>query len=119
VQLIPFFAEKFSMWDEQKRQRFQQLRERECQLTAVEEAELGSLVKELKAAYLSGATERLRQERDTLEKHNRALEDLAIRRKALVERLSNFLTEAHTERRAIESELASVLASSRGSNTED
>ena len=63
------------MWDEQKRQRFQQLRERENALTEAERGELGGLVKELEAAeaaYLAPATERLRQEGQTLEKRNRA-----------------------------------------------
>jgi hypothetical protein len=103
------------MWDEQKRQRFQQLRQREDQLTAPEQAELVSLVDELEAAeaaYLNGATQRLRQERQTTEKQNRTLAELADRRQALMQRLSSVLAEARAERHAIERELASVLADS-------
>jgi hypothetical protein len=103
------------MWDEQKRQRFQQLRQREGQLTAAEQAELVCLIEELEAAeaaYLNEATQRLRQDRQTTEKQNRTLEELAGRRQALVQRLSSVLAEARAERQAIESELASVLAGS-------
>src|SRR5438552_10695844 len=90
-----------SMWDEQKRQRFQQLRERENALTEAERGELGGLVKELEAAeaaYLAPATERLRQEGKTLEKRNRALDVLARRKEALLRRLREFLGEARAER---------------------
>jgi 5-methylcytosine-specific restriction endonuclease McrA len=110
------------MWDEQKRQRFQQLRQRESQLADDERAELASLVHDLEVAesgYLGGATERMGQERQAIEKQNCSLRDLAMRRQALVQRLESVLAEARTERRAIESELASVVANSRGSNTVD
>ena len=60
------------MWDEQKRSRFQQLRQRQTEgvLEETDQAELGALERELKAAetsYLTPATERLRQERLALE----------------------------------------------------
>ena len=63
--------------------------------------------------------ERLRQERETTEQQNRALEDLAGRRKALAEWLGSILAEARAEQRAIESELASVLAGDRGPDAQE
>ncbi|MBI3408207.1 MAG: hypothetical protein HY040_07610 [Planctomycetes bacterium] len=110
------------MWNEQKRKRFQQLRERESELTDVERAELAILVHELDTAeltYLSGATERLRHQRLNTEAQLLSLEALARRRQALVQRLDNVLSEARAERHAIESELASVLADTRNSNTQE
>jgi hypothetical protein len=110
------------MWDEQKRQRFQQLRQREGQRTATEQEELALLVEELEAAesaYLNEATQRLRQERQTTERQNRALQELVGRRQALVQRLTSVLAEARAERHAIESELASVLVGNpNGANPE-
>jgi hypothetical protein len=109
------------MWDELKRQRFQQLRGRESALTETERTELAGLVKELEAAeaaYLARAGERLRRQRQTLEKRNRALEALAHRKEALRRRLREFLGEARAERHAIERELDAVLAEDRGSETE-
>ena len=107
------------MWDGQRCSRFQQLRQRQREnvLTEAEQAELALLLQELEAAeatYLTPATERLRQQRGTLETQNRALEVLALRKEALVLRLRDFLAEARAERRAIESELAAVLAGNRG-----
>ncbi|HBI43086.1 MAG TPA: hypothetical protein DDY78_09560 [Planctomycetales bacterium] len=112
------------MWEEQKRTRFHQLRQRQGKsaLTEAEQAELAFLTQELEAAEaacLTPATERLRQEREILETQNRSLEVLALRKEALVRRLSAFLAEAQTERRAIDGELASVLAESRGSETDE
>ena len=112
------------MWEEQKRFRFQQLhqRQRESVLTEAEQAELALLVQELEAAeatYLTPATERLRQQRGTLETQNRALEVLALRKEALVLRLRDFLAEARAERRVIECELAAVLAGSRCPETDE
>ena len=103
------------MSEEQKRSRFQELRGRQQQstLTEAEQAELAILVQELEAAeasYLTPATQRLRQEREALETQNRTLEALALRREALVRRLRDFLAEAQAERRAIDRELAAVLA---------
>jgi hypothetical protein len=110
------------MWDEQKRSRFHQLRQRlrDGGLREAEQAELALLVQELEAdeaGYLTPSTERLRQERETLEAQNRALEVLARRKAALALRLRDFLAEALTERQAIESELDAVLAGGRGSET--
>ncbi len=106
------------MWDEQKRSRFEQLRQhRETSVRPeAEQAELALLTQELEAAeagYLTPATERLRQEREALESQNRALETLARRKQALVQRLHDFLAETQAERRAIDGELAAVLAASR------
>jgi hypothetical protein len=101
------------MWDEQQRQRFEQLRQREGHLSEAEQAELAALIGELQAAearYLNQATERMRQERDTMEAQNRSLADLVRRKQALAQRLGSVLVEARAEQRAIESELASVLA---------
>jgi vacuolar-type H+-ATPase subunit D/Vma8 len=84
--------------------------------------ELAFLTQELEAveaACLTPATERLRQEREILETQNRNLEVLALRKEALVRRLSDFLAEAQTERRAIDGELAAVLGGSRGSETDE
>jgi len=76
------------MWDEQKRQRLERLREREdaATLTGVERSELALLVRELESAevaYLGPATERMREERQRLDAQNRALEALVQRREAL------------------------------------
>lgn len=82
------------MWEPQKRERFQQLRQRQGVLTEAEQAELTFLEQELEAAeafYLSSSTEWLRQERQTLENQNRTLEVLARRKEALVFRLRDFL----------------------------
>jgi len=84
------------MWEEQKRSRFQQLSQRhgESVLSEAELAELALLVQELEAAeatYLTPATERLRQERETLEAQNLKLEVLALRKEALVRRIGDFL----------------------------
>jgi hypothetical protein len=100
------------MWDDTKRQRFEHLRQHQAQLDASEQAELARLVAELEvgeSSYLNGATERMRHERIITEKQNPALEQLAVRKKALIQRLTTTLADARAERRAIESELASVL----------
>jgi hypothetical protein len=112
------------MWEEQTRARFQQLRQREREglLSDAEQAELARLVQELEAAEASALTpaaERLRQEREALQAQNRLLEVLARRKEALVLRLREFLAEAQAERRAIECELAAVLAGSQGSPTDE
>ena len=108
------------MWDPSRSSRFQQLRQRQGEhvLTEAEQAELAQLVQELEAAeanYLRPATEQLRQQRETLQTQNRTLEMLALPKETLVLRLRGFLAEAQAERRAIESELAAVLASGPGS----
>ena len=89
------------MWEEQKRTRFHQLRQRQEKraLAEAEQAELAFLTQELEAAeaaFLTPATERLRQERKILETQNRNLEVLALRKEALVRRLSALLAEAQT-----------------------
>jgi hypothetical protein len=110
------------MWDNLRSSRFQQLRRRQHDsvLTEAEQAELAHLVEELEtaeASYLRPVTEQLRQQRETLQVQNRALEALALRKEALVLRLHDFLAEAQAERRAIESELAAVLTGSQGPET--
>lgn len=108
------------MWDEQRSARFQDLRSRET-LSEAEQIELAALTRDLQAqeaAYLKPATERLGRERDALEVKNRSLAELVHRREALVRRLHEFLTEAETERRAIDRELAAVLATTRSAADE-
>ena len=110
------------MWDDQKRRRFEDLREPGRQLNAAEQADLAALVKELEdaeAAYLKPATERLRRENDLLAKRNLDLAELNKRKQALVERLENVLGEAQAEERAIETELAAVVAGGQESNVAD
>lgn len=105
------------MWKQQKRERFQQLRQREGMLTEQEQTELALLVQELEAAeaaYLAPATERIGQERACIETQNRNLEALTRRKEALTQRLREFLADAQAERRAIDRELAAVLAGSQG-----
>jgi len=102
------------MWDEQKRQRFEWLRQRESagELTGIERTELESLVQELQSAetaYLTPATERLREERQGLDNQNRRLEALARRRETLARHLHHVLAEAQAERSAIQGELAALL----------
>jgi hypothetical protein len=101
------------MWNDEKRRRFQTLRQREHELTAHEQAELLALVQELEAVeavYLTPATERLRKQRDAIEDQNRALQALVSRKEALLQRLRVVLNETQAERQAIERELATVLA---------
>jgi putative zinc finger/helix-turn-helix YgiT family protein len=110
--------------DEQKRFRFQQLRQREAdaKLTEAERAEMDVLIQELEAAeahYLSQATERLRQQRESLEVQNRALETLARRQEMLARKVRGFLADAEAERHAIESEFAAVGGGSQRSGTGD
>jgi hypothetical protein len=84
------------MWDEEKRLRFHQLRQPARQLTEAEQAELASLVQELEAAeaaYLHGATERMRRECEAIEKCNRVLEVLAHDQEAITQRLSAVLKD--------------------------
>ena len=95
------------MWDEQmsSRMRHLQQRQQDGTLTAEEQSELTLLIRELEAAeagYLTTATQRLHQERETLENQNRTLEGLALRKETLVRRLREFLTEARSEQRTIE-----------------
>lgn len=101
------------MWDDQKRQRFNELREPGRQLNAAEKTEVVALVKELEdmeAAYLKPANERLRNERLAIEKRNARLAEIINKKKAFVDRLNMLLTESEAERRAIDREFASVLA---------
>lgn len=108
------------MWDEQKRQRFQELNQDGRELTAAEQVELAQLEREieaLEANYLGPATERLRVECEVIEAQNRALEAIAARKEALANRLHKVLQEAKAERLAIDGELTALLAGSQGSKT--
>ncbi|HTU93646.1 MAG TPA: hypothetical protein VMF69_26440 [Gemmataceae bacterium] len=89
------------MREDQKKSRFQELRQRqqESGLSEAEQAELTLLIKEVEAAeasYLSPTTQRLRQERESLEDQNRCLEALVSRKEALARRLRDFLAEAQS-----------------------
>jgi len=102
------------MWDEQKRQRFQDLRSRSLagDLQASEFRELELLTEELEAveaASLKPPTERMRTDREQLEAENHALETLVRRKQELARRMVDFLAEVREERRAIEGELSAVL----------
>ncbi|MDQ3814801.1 MAG: hypothetical protein M3347_12735 [Armatimonadota bacterium] len=110
------------MCDEQKRERFQTLRERELEgaLTPAEQTELSLLIQEIEnaeAAYLGPATERLRREREQLEAQNHALEDLVRRKQALAERLRTVLEESAAERHTIDKELARILGTRLSTGT--
>lgn len=113
------------MWDEHKRSRFRQLSQQEHgggRLNEAEQVELARLTQEIEAGeanYLAPATERLRRERESLEAQNRTLQVLARRKQALLLRLRDFLAEAQAERRAIETELAAVLAGGQGAETDE
>ena len=112
------------MWDEQKSRRFQDLRQRQLEgrLSEEEQADLSQLVKELEAAeaaYLAPTTQRVRQERESLEEQNRCLEALIRRKEDLVRRLRDFLAETQAERQAIARELTAVLAGGRGADTDE
>jgi hypothetical protein len=113
------------MWDEHKRSRFQQLSQQEhgCGgLTEAEQVELACLTQEIEAmeaSYLAPAKERIRRERESLEAQNHTLQVLTWRKEALLLRLRDFLAEAQAERRAIETELATVLAGGQGAETDE
>jgi hypothetical protein len=112
------------MWDEGKGQRFQQLRQQDLLglLTEGEQAELASLRQELEsveAAYLAPATQRLRQQRESIEIQNSRLEALIRRKESLAQRLGDFLQDARAERDAIEGELAVVLGQGRRDSAKD
>lgn len=101
------------MWNDQKRKRFNELREPDRQLGQAEREELEVLMKDLEdmeSDYLAPATERLRQERIAINKRSARLENVIQRKKAFAARLDNIIAEAEHERLAIENELASVLA---------
>jgi len=110
------------MWDNHKRKHFEELCELGRELNAAEQAELTAMVKELEdaeGAYLKPATEQLRRDNDRLAKRNRELAKPVKRNEARVQRLETVLAEAQAEERAIETELASVVAGSQESNVAD
>ena len=105
------------MWNDQKQERLQQLRQCELNgaLSESEQSELSLLVQELdcaETAVLRAATERLRSERQALESRNRVLQDLLGRRQVLAARMRTVLAETQAERQAIDRELTSVLSGS-------
>ena len=105
------------MWNDQKRERLQHLRQSELNgvLTDSEKSDLSLLIQELdctETAVLRPATERLRSERQALEARNRVLQDLLRRRQVLAARMRTVLAETQAERQAIDRELTSVLSGS-------
>ena len=62
------------------------------------------------ADALAAAARRMRAEREAVEDRNRALERLVTRRTELAQRLADALAAARAERRAIDADLAAVLA---------
>ena len=103
------------MWNDQKRERLQQLRRSELAavLTDSEKSELQTLIHELEndeAVLLGAATEKLRNERQAMEVQNRILQDLLGRRQALAARVRIVLAESQSEREAIDRELSSALS---------
>ena len=80
------------------------------------------MVKELEGAeatYLMPFNERLRRENERTEKENDQLTMLVQRKESLAQRIRKVLGEARTERQAIESELATVLAGTKSLERED
>ena len=105
------------MWNDQKRERLQQLRQSELTtaLTESEKSELSALIQELEsdeAALLRAATEKLRNERQALEVQNQVLQDLLRRRQELAARMRTVLAETQSEREAIDRELSRALSGS-------
>jgi hypothetical protein len=103
------------MWDRKKHERFQELRQRQLAgvLSAEQQDELASMVQELEqqeAAYLSPATQRLRQEYEAMLAENQALEALVRRKEALVQHLEGVLANIRAERTAIAEEEARLLS---------
>ncbi|MBI1924526.1 hypothetical protein HYR99_09775 [Candidatus Poribacteria bacterium] len=98
------------MWEVQKRQRFQDLRQRELggTLSEAEQAELAQLIQELEdleAAYLVPETERLHQENaqlqakaKVLEKQKVELEELLRQKEAYLARARAFAEQLEVER---------------------
>ncbi len=84
------------MWNEVKRQRFDELRDLNRPLSSTEQAELDGMVRELEvaeAAYLQPATERLNRANEQAARRNEELRKLAERKHALVVKLQTALAE--------------------------
>lgn len=105
------------MLTELQRQRFRVLQEKEEEdsLSPSEQAELQVLVQcieEAEAAYLSPATERIRQERLLLQEQNRALQALIWRKERLARRLERVLALSAQERAKIDTQMTAILHAS-------
>lgn len=90
------------MWNDQKRERLQQLRRNEltAMLADSEKSELHTLIHELEtdeAALIGAATAKLRDERQAIEVQNQILQDLLRRREALAARMRTVLAESQSE----------------------
>jgi len=66
-------------------------------------------------AALAEAATRMRREREAAEARIRALESILARRTILATRLEATIADARAERRAIDTELATVLSGTPGS----
>jgi hypothetical protein len=109
------------MWDETKRQRYNQLRDREWEgtLTAEETTELAAMMQEIcdmEATYLQPATERLQQDtarwRTELEhvvERNGQLEALIRRKEALLARINAFIAEVTTEQEVLQQTYHTIM----------
>lgn len=105
------------MWNDQKRERLQQLRQNELAavLADSEKSELRTLIHELEAneaPLLDAATAKLRDERQAIEVQNQILQDLLRRREALALRMRTVLAETQSELEAIDRELSNALSGS-------
>jgi hypothetical protein len=103
------------MWDQAKRARFQELRQREAEgrLSEEERATLAAMLRELdeqEEALLGPAIERMRAERERLETQNENLRSLLQRQERLADRLRAVISDAEQERKAIHSEVERILA---------
>lgn len=73
-------------------------------------AALAASLLQSESEALSTSIQTAREKSDAVERQNRSLERLVHRKRALIERLEVVLSEARSERRALDSELASVLS---------
>ena len=105
------------MWNDEQKQRFQELRNRERQqeLTTLEKTELARMIQELEeeeAAYLRPATRRFEQRNIQMAAQNAALKTLVEKEKRLNRYLQKVLKKVDSERQAISAELTSILEAS-------
>jgi hypothetical protein len=109
------------MWDETKRQRYNQLRGHEWEgtLTAEEKAELAAMMQEIcdmEATYLQPATERLQQdtaqqriELEQVVERNGQLEGLIHRKDTLLSRINTFIVEVTTEQAVLQQTYRTIM----------
>jgi DNA repair exonuclease SbcCD ATPase subunit len=105
---------RFVMWDAKKRQRFQDLRERELDgvLSESEQTELAQLIQELEdmeIAYLAPALERLRQENSQLQAEAKALEKQKEELEELLRQKEAYLAHARAFAQELEAARLDLL----------